>query len=412
MLMWDSTAAAPLEGLSVIDLSRFVCGNMLTLLLADFGADVVKVEDPKKGDPLRALREDGVSVFWKVYARNKRSLALDLRRKAARAVVLDLVERAAVFVESFRVGTLEKMQLGPEVLLGRNPNLVIVRISGFGQTGAYRDRPGFGTLIEAMSGFAAKNGFPDRPPALPNMALADMVAGLYGAFAVIMAVRNSERGGRGQVIDLSLLEPLVSILGPDPAIYALSGKQPSRTGSRSDAVAPRNVYRTRDGLYVAISASVQSMADRLFNTLGRSDMIDDPKFRTNSDRMEHIDEVDRVVQDWVSTLNRDQCLAILQEAEVTVAPVYDIRAFIADEHVKTRRVLIDAPDAEAGQILMHNIIPRLSETPGALRRPAPEIGRDSEEVLSEIGYDSVRIVDLVERGIITLGPVELPRSQA
>jgi crotonobetainyl-CoA:carnitine CoA-transferase CaiB-like acyl-CoA transferase len=395
----------PLAGLRVLDLSRFICGNMLTLLLADFGADVVKVEEPKKGDTLRDLRVDGLSVYWKVYARNKRSLSLDLRAEEGKTALLDLVESADVLVESFKVGTLEKMRLGPDVLLARNPRLVIARISGFGQTGRYRDRPGFGTLVEAMSGFAAKNGFADRPPALPNMPLADMVAGLYGAFATLVAVRNRKKDRVGQVIDLSLLEPLISILGPDPAVYALTGKVPPRSGSRSESVAPRNIYRTGDGSHVAISASVQSMAKRLFTAIGQPDLIEDPRFRTNTDRLNHVDEVDRVIDDWTTRRTRDESLATFQAAEVTAGPVYDIGDLIEDEHVKTREVFIEAPDAAAGRILMHNIVPRLSETPGALRYPAPELGGDSEAVLKEIGYDSAAIAKLVDKQVVTIGNV-------
>jgi crotonobetainyl-CoA:carnitine CoA-transferase CaiB-like acyl-CoA transferase len=392
----------PLEGLRVLDLSRFICGNVLTQLLADFGADVVKVEDPFHGDTLRDLRVNGLSLYWKVYGRNKRSLSLDLRDEQGKAVLLDLVKKADVLVESFKPGTLEKMCLGPDVLLKRNPKLVIVRISGFGQTGAYRDRPGFGTLVEAMSGFAAKNGFPDRPPVLPNMPLADMVAGLYGAFAAAVAVGGREDARCGQVIDLSLLEPLISILGPDPAILALTGKLPLRSGSRSESVAPRNIYRTGDGSHVAISASVQSMTKRLFSVIGRSDLIDDPKFCTNSERLNHVDEIDEIIEDWTMKRSREECLAAFQAAEVTAGPVYTIGDLIEDVHVQTRAVFVEVPDAEAGRILMHNIIPRLSETPGAIRRPAPGLGDDSEAVLSEIGYDFVAIAKLVDKGVVTL----------
>lgn len=400
MTPFDSSARGPLDGVRVVDLSRLVCGNTLTLLLADFGADVVKIEDPKRGDPLRALLSQGISAHWKVYARNKRSLALDLRDAAGKAVLLDLIERSHVLVESFRPGTLERMELGPEVLFARNPRLAIVRISGFGQSGPYRDRPGFGTLVEAMSGFAAKNGFPDRPPLLPNMPLADMVAGLYGAFAVMVAIRSCEQGGRGQIIDLPLLEPLISVLGPDAAVYALTGRSPPRSGSRSDSVAPRNIYRAGDGGYIAISGSVPSMAERLFATIGRADMIDDPRFHDNEARMKNVDALDDAIQSWIGARGRDECLRILGEAEVTAGPVYDVGELIEDEHVQARGSFVSVPDAEARQILMHDIIPRLSETPGALRRAAPELGADSRAVLVELGYDASRIADLLAQGTV------------
>jgi formyl-CoA transferase len=396
---FNPTAPVPLHGLRVVDLSRFICGNMLTMLLADFGADVVKIEDPKKGDPLRELRDGGLSVHWKVYGRNKRSLSLDLHSDEGKAVLLDLVEKADVFVESFKAGSLENMQLGPDVLLARNPRLVIVRISGFGQTGAYRDRPGFGTLVEAMSGFADKNGFADRPPVLPNMPLADMVAGVYGAFATMVAVQGRERGG-GQVIDLSLLEPLISIVGPDAAIHAVCGKTSVRSGSRSDAVAPRNIYATRDGRHLALSASVPSMAERLFTTIGRPDIIGDARFRTNTDRLKNVEALDAIIQDWVGKRTREECLATFEAAGVTAGPVYGVRDLTEDEHVRTREVFVAAPDEEAGQILMHNIVPRLSQTPGAFRRPAPALGGDSEVILREIGYDPGEIARLVNKGVV------------
>jgi crotonobetainyl-CoA:carnitine CoA-transferase CaiB-like acyl-CoA transferase len=397
------TAAGPLDGVRIIDLSRFIAGNVLTVLLADFGADVIKVEDPTKGDSLRDLQDDGLSLHWKVYGRNKRSMSLDLHSDQGKHVLLDLIDKADVLVENFKVGTLEKMQLGPATLFARNSKLVIVRISGFGQTGAYRARPGFGSLVEAMSGFAAKNGYPDRPPILPNMALGDMVAGLYGAFATMIAVRNQERGGAGQVVDLSLLEPLISILGPDPAIYALTGKVPLRTGSRSAVVAPRNIYRSKEGLYVAVSASTQSMAERLFAAIGQRGLIHDPRFRTNSDRLRHVGQLDDIIQSWMAERSRDEVLKVLHAASVTVGQVYDVSQLVDDEHVRTREALIEVPDEEAGTILMHNIIPRLSGTPGALQRPAPELGRDTEAVLREIGYTPGDIAKLVAAGIVTLG---------
>jgi crotonobetainyl-CoA:carnitine CoA-transferase CaiB-like acyl-CoA transferase len=400
MKTFDPSASAPLDGVKVLDLSRLVCGNMLTVLLADFGADVVKVEDPGKGDPLRDWRTKGISAYWKVYGRNKRSLALDLRGEEGRAVLLDLVAAASIFVESFKTGTLERFGLDPAALHRRNPKLVVVRVSGWGQTGPYKKRPGFGTLVEAMSGFAAKTGYPDRPPLLPNMALADMAAGVYGAYAAMVALRHAEAGGKGQVIDLSLLEPLLSMLGADPAVFGLTGKSPPRTGSRSMTTAPRNVYATKDGRFVAISASMQSMAERVFAAIGRPELIDDPRFRTNTDRVANIEAVDTIVQDWIAARTQKEVLALFEAAEVTAGPVYDMAQLVEDEHVKAREIIVEMPDDEAGSILMHNIIPRLSETPGALRRPAPALGADSEAVLKEAGYDAARISSLIDARII------------
>src|SRR5712675_982714 len=287
---FEPAAACPLDGVRVIDLSRLVAGNAVSSPRADFGAEVLKIEHPAKGDPLRAWQTKGVSVHWKLYARNKKSVALSLRDRRGRDLLLDLIASSEVLIENFRPGTLEKMGLGPEVLHARNPRLVVVRVSGWGQDGPYRDRPGFGTLVESMSGYASRTGFPDREPALPPTALADMVAGLYGAFAVMVALREVEakggpKGGTGQVIDLPLLDPLFSFIATEAAIYRLTGTVRERTGSRSETTSPRNVFRTKDGRYIGISASIQAMAERLFRAIGREDVIADPRFRTNSDRV-------------------------------------------------------------------------------------------------------------------------------
>ena len=403
-IQFDPTAPAPLDGLRVVDLSRLVDGNMVSLQLADQGAEVIKIEDPKVGDPLRAWRTKGLSLHWKVYARNKKSLAINLRPQAGRDVLLDLIATADILIENYRPGTLEEMGLGPQVLHARNPGLIIVRITGFGQDGPYRDRPGFGTLVEAMSGFAAKNGFGDRPPVLPPLAMADMISGLYGAYAIMIALRVVERGGpkggRGQIIDLPLLEPMVSVLGPEAAMYRVSGEKPKRTGSRSLTTSPRNVYETADGRFIAISASIQQMAERVFRAIGKPEMIDDPRFRTNTDRVRNIDACDGAVADFIRARPLAENMAIFEAAEVTAIPVYEIDQLIDDPHVQERGVLVEAPDDEAGSVLMHNIIPRLSETPGQLRFAAPVLGQHTRSILESIGCDPVRIAALAADGVI------------
>lgn len=404
---FEPDAACPLDGIKVLDLSRLVAGNMLSLLLADFGAEVIKVEDPIGGDTLRHWKEyteafpEGVSAYWKVYARNKKSMTLDTRRREGIELILRLVETADIFIESFRPGTLEKMGLSPDLLLARNPKLVIVRVSGWGQTGPYRDQPGFGSLVEAMSGYAAKNGYENLPPMLPNLALADMIAGLYGAFSTMVAVKATMAGpGGGQVIDLSLLEPLLSILGPDAALYQLTKEVPSRTGNRTSIAAPRNIYQSKDGGYLALSASIQSMSARLFQAIGRPELVDDPRFRTNSDRLDHVEELDRIIQEYVGRYTQAENLAYFRQCAVTIGPVYDIAQLIEDEHIVERDIMISMPDAQMGSLPMHNIVPRLSNTPGRLRRPAPELGENTFEVLSTINVDAAQFAALKEQGII------------
>ncbi len=373
MIHFDPHARGPLEGVRVLDLSRLVAGNMLSLQLADFGADVVKVEPPA-GDPLRDWRDTGLALHWKTYARNKRSLVLNLRQPAAIEALLRLAATADVFIESFRPGTLEQMGVGPDVLLASNADLIVVRVSGFGQTGPYAPLPGFGTLVEAMSGFAARTGFPDREPVLPPLALADMVAGLSGAFATVTALRARERGeARGQVIDLTLLESIFSVLGPEAAIFRASGTVKERTGSGSHTSAPRNVYRCADDKYVAISGSTETMARRILETIGRADMLADPRFASNSARVAHRPLVDAAVGGWFAQRPREEALALMRKAGVTAGPVYDIADAVADPHFQSR-VIVEVADPELGSLPMHAIVPRLSMTPGQWRRPAPALG--------------------------------------
>ena len=398
---FDATHAGPLRGVRVLDFSRLVAGNMVSLQLADFGAEVVKVEAPRRGDTLRDWREAGISVHWKVYARNKKSITLDLKAPDAPEIVLDLVERFDVMIESFRYRYLERLGLGPDRLASRNPRLVLVRVSGFGQTGAYARRPGFGTLVEAMSGFASRNGFEDREPVLPPLAMADMIAGLYGAMAVVIAVRDIEvNGGRGQVIDLSLLDSIFSILGPEAAIHRLSGKIRRRAGSASESTSPRNVYATRDGGWVAISASTQAMTERLFAAIGRADLNEDPAFKTNAERVKRRGEVDAIVGGFIGQRTLAEAIAFFETAGVTAAPVYDIAQFLADPHVQERGIVVEAPDDEMGTVPMHAPVPRLDRTPGGLRAPAPKLGQHTEEIFTRIGYSAERLADLRRRGVV------------
>jgi crotonobetainyl-CoA:carnitine CoA-transferase CaiB-like acyl-CoA transferase len=403
MKAFDAAARCPLDGVRVLDLSRVVAGNMVSLLLADFGAEVVKIEPPG-GDPLRDWLVAGIAANWKVYARNKKSVCLDLRKDEAKALLLRLVDTAHVFIENYRPGTLEKMGLGPDVLHARNPKLVIVRVTGWGQTGPYRHKPGFGTLAEGASGFAALNGFADREPVLPPIQLADCTAGVYGAFAALVAAREVEvRDGRGQVIDLSLLEPLLSFMGPQAASFQASGRLRPRTGSRSTTAAPRNAYRTQDGRWVCLSASTQAMTERVFRVIGRADLIDNPRYRTNAERVQHAAELDAIIGEFIGRMTLAENLDFFDRAEVTVGPIYDIAQIIEDPHVRAREMVAAYPDPDMGSVPMHCVVPRLSGTPGAIRRAAPELGEHNAEILGALGLSAEELARLAAAGIIHAG---------
>lgn len=382
---FDPAARGALDGLRVVDLSRLVAGNVLTKVLADHGAEVLKIEPPE-GDSLRAWKVRGVETSWKAYGRNKRSLCLDLRNPEAIGIVRRLAADAAMLVESFRPGVLEAMGLDPAALLAARPRLVVLRISGWGQTGPFRHKPGFGTLVEAYAGFAAINGFADREPVLPPMFMADAYAGLYGAAAAMIALRHAEATGQGQVVDLSLFEPLFAMLEPQMANWRLSGERKPRTGSRSTNTAPRNVYRTRDGGWVALSCSTQATFVRLMASIGRPELAEDPRFRTNADRLRHVEAIDTVVREAVAALTLEEALARFDRDGVTIGPVMDVAALDGDAYLAGRGALVEVPDPEmpGGRLPMHGEVPRFSATPGVFRNPAPRLGADNRAVLRPI----------------------------
>ena len=396
---FDPTGQGPLAGVRVLDLSRLVAGNILSVILADFGADVVKVEGTK-GDPLRDWLDAGHPLYWKTYGRNKRSIVLDLHIQTAKEILLKLVERSDVLIENFKPGTLEKMGLAPDLLLQINPLLVIVRISGFGQFGPYASLPGFGSLVEAMSGLADRTGFADREPVLPPFPAADMIAGMLGSSATLMALRAVEHGlSKGQVVDLSLLEPLFSLLGPETMSYSLTHSIKERSGSASNTTSPRNVYKCKDGKYVALSASMQSMAERLFEVIGRPDMISDPKFKTNSDRLRNRDEVDEIVGGWFKDRNRSEALEFMRKAGVTAGPVYDIKDVLEDEHFIEREIVVEVDDPDLGWIPTQNVVPKFTSTPGAIRSAAPKLSEHTDTILGELGLSEAEISELKAQGV-------------
>ena len=391
----------PLENFKILDLSRLAAGNMVSHMFADFGADVIKVEKPGKGDDLRNWQVNDVAHWWAVYSRNKRSIALNLKKEEGLKLLKELVKSADVFIENFVPGTLEKWGVGPDKLLELNKNLIILRISGWGQTGIFKDAPGFGSLVEGMSGFASMTGEENQKPLLPPLALADMVAGLTGFGAILMAVIASKKNQiGGQVIDLSLFEPLFSILGPWAASYKISGKIPPRIGNRSNVAAPRGIYKTKDNKFVSLSASMQSMWEKLAITIGAQELINDPKFLTNSDRLSNQDDLDDVISNFIKKFDRDPLLKLFSEKGITVGPVLDISEIIEHPYVLDRKILIEHYNNNYGNILMHQAFPRLSKTPGKVKSSAPSIGENTNDILKEIGLTKSQIEKLRENKII------------
>jgi crotonobetainyl-CoA:carnitine CoA-transferase CaiB-like acyl-CoA transferase len=383
-MTFDQTRVGPLSDIRVLDLSRLVAGNMLSAYLADFGADVIKVERPDKGDDLRHWREGGQDIYWKVYGRNKRSIVLDLKTLQGLENLKALVATAHILIENFVPGGLEKMGVGPDVLLKINPRIIIVRVSGWGQTGPYREKPGFGTLVEAMSGFAHLNGFAEKPPALPPLALADMIAGIYGAAGVLTALRVAEKTGVGQTIDLSLFEPIFSVIASEAAKFSVTGEVSMRAGNQSSHTAPRNLYQCSDGKYISMSGSMQSMAMKIFDAIGMPELKTDRRFFDNDARVKNRDELDRIIGRFVAQRSQAENLVIFESASVTAGPVCSVADLMSHPYTMGREAIVLLEDEELGQLPMHNIVPRLEKTPGGFRRPAPKLGQHTEEVLNEL----------------------------
>lgn len=397
---FDPAARGPLHGVRVVDLSRLVAGNVATRVLADAGADVVKIEPPE-GDTLRAWKVEGVETSWKAFCRNKRSICLNLREPEAIAVVRRLAEGAAMLVESFRPGVLEAMGLDPATLHAINAALVILRVSGWGQDGPFRHKPGFGTLVEGYSGFAAINGFEDREPVLPPMFMGDTYAGLHGAAAAMIALRHAEATGEGQVVDLSLFEPLFAVLDPQMANWRITRRKKPRTGSRSTNTAPRNAYATKDGGWVCLSASTQGMTEKLFRAIGRADLLADPRYATNPQRVKHAAELDAIIGGFVAAMTLAECCDFFDRAGVTIGPVMDAERLEADPYVLGREALVEVPDADmpGGTLPMSGETPRLSRTPNILARPAPRLGEHNAAVLEPI-LGTGEVARLREAGIL------------
>ncbi|TDC78799.1 CaiB/BaiF CoA transferase family protein [Streptomyces hainanensis] len=388
--------------LKVIDTATLFAGPTAAMLLGDFGADVIKIEHPRRGDPARGhgAAADGVGLWWKTLSRNKRTAAVDLSEPEGQEILRRLAADADVLVENFRPGTLERWGLSPEALWAENPRLILARMTGFGQFGPMSGRPGFGTLAEAMSGFAASTGDPEGPPVLPPLALADGVAGLTMAYAVMVALRARESTGRGQIVDMAIIEPLLGLLGPQMTAYRALGVIPERTGNRSASNAPRNTYRTRDGRWVAVSTSAQPIAERVIRLVGRPELAERPWFASGAGRVAHVDELDAAVGCWIAERDADEVIAEFTRAQAAIAPVYDVSDVAKDPQYEALGTFVELPDEELGAVTVQNVLFRLSETPGEVRWAGPPLGRHTDEILADLRYPAEQIAALRERGII------------
>lgn len=377
--------APPLSGVTVVDAATLFAGPFAAAMLADFGAEVIKVEHPD-GDPLRRYgpAHGDVPVAWKVINRNKKGVALDLRRSEGRDAFLRLAERADVLIENFRPGTLERWGAGPDVLTARNPRLVLVRVTAFGQDGPYAGRPGFGTLAEAMSGVAALSGYADGPPLLPAFPLGDAVAGLHATVAALLGLRSRDRRGRGQIADVAITEAMMGLLGFHIAACAATGAAPRRQGSQSSGSAPRNVYRCADGDWVAVSASARSVAERIMRLVGRVDLVCEPWFATGRGRAAHREVVDEAVAGWIAVRSRAEVIAAFEEAQAAIAPVYGLPDLLEDPHFAARGAFVEVADAELGTVRMPAVPIRLSATPGRIRTTGPALGEHAAQVLAAV----------------------------
>lgn len=390
-----------LEGVKVIDAANLFAGPLAATILGDFGAEVLKVEHPR-GDPSRShgYSKDGIGLWWKMLGRNKKCVTLNLSKPEGQEIFKSLARDADVVVESFRPGTFERWNLGYEELKRENPGLILTRVTGFGQFGPYKNRPGFGTLAESMSGFAHVTGQPDGPPTLPPFGLADGIAALATAVAVLTALRARDVTGEGQVVDLAIIEPIFTVLGPQPTVYDQLGIIQERSGNRSVNNAPRNTYKTRDGHWVAISTSAQSIAERVMRLVGRPEFLDEPWFAKGSERAKHADELDEAVGTWISGRTREEVVEAFDEAGAAVAPIYNIEDIMEDPQYRALDSIVTVDDPEFGPMKMQNVLFRLSETPGEVGWPGPKLGEHNEEVYGEMGLGEDELRELSEKAVL------------
>jgi crotonobetainyl-CoA:carnitine CoA-transferase CaiB-like acyl-CoA transferase len=391
-----------LAGIRILDVSTLFAGPLAATFLGDFGADVIKVEHPSRPDAARGHgpSRDGVNLWWKTLGRNKRTVTIDLGNPDGAELLLALAAETDVLIENFRPGTLERWGLSPDVLHERNPRLVIARVTAFGQFGPYAARPGFGSLAEAMSGFAALTGEPDGPPTLPPFGLADGIAALATAYAVMVALHSVDQGGVGQVIDMAIIEPILMLLGGQITAYDQLGQTQPRTGNRSVNNAPRNVYRTAENDWVAVSSSSQSIAERVMTLVGRADLTEQPWFTSGHSRAEHADEIDGAVAGWIAERGTEEVITAFEQAHAAVARVYDVAGVMSDPQYKALGTVQTVDDDELGPVKMQNVLFRMSGTPGEIRWAGRRHGADTAGILADIGVSADQLAVLRERGIV------------
>jgi crotonobetainyl-CoA:carnitine CoA-transferase CaiB-like acyl-CoA transferase len=398
------SASKPLAGIKVIDAGNLVAAPFATVLLADLGADVIKIEHPVHGDGQRMLEPvaNGVPLWWKTMARNKRCITLDLSKPAGAEVFKDLVRTRDVIVENYRPGTLEKWGLGYEVIKAIEPKAVLLRISGFGQTGPYRDRSGFGRIAEAMSGLTHLIGDPDGPPMSPGYPLGDLVAGLFGAFSIMVALYKRDRfNGPAQVIDLALYEALFRLMDFDAIQYDQTGIIHERCGNRVAYVAPSSTYKTRDGEYITMAASNNNIWVRLARAIGRDDLIKDPRFVDNLARVSHSEEINGIVADWIAQRTRAEVAKCFEEHAVAFSLIYDIEDIFEDPQYAAREALVRVADPDLGSAVVQNVVPKFSETPGSVDFLGGSKGQHNHEIyVDELGYSAQKLEALKAEKII------------
>lgn len=398
----DAAPPRPLAGLRVLEMGALIAGPFCTKILAEFGADVVKIEPPGHGDPLRKWRymKDGTSVWWHVQSRSKRSITVDLRKADGQAIARALAERADIVVENFRPGTLEEWGLGYDALAARNPGLVMVRISGYGQTGPYHERPGFGVIGEAMGGLRHVTGTPDRPPSRVGVSIGDTLSALYGVIGAMFALEHRRKSGLGQVVDVALYESVFSVMESLLPEFDAFGAVRERTGSILPGIAPTSAYRCSDGTYVLIAGNGDSIFRRLCGAMGRDDLAADPALAHNDGRAAKQAWLDGEIERWTSARAPDDVLAAMTRADVPASRIYSIRDIVADAHYQARGMIREIRTAAGGSLKVPGVVPKLSATPGDFAGGGPRLGEHTDDVLSELGYAESAIADLRARGII------------